>query len=92
MALAVLAIGVVTFGAIGVLLAWLDEVTSLRTGMGPFTSLWDSIEDYILKPLFWVSLLGGWIAILMGIAYGIVLRRGIARSREEKTTHGLGAA
>jgi len=91
-AIAVLLVGVVAFGVAGVFLAWLDEVTPLRTGAGPFTSLVHSIHDYIVKPILWASLLGGWIAILMGITYGIVLRKHMDKSRKQRSARGLGAA
>lgn len=72
-AVATLIAGVVAFGTVGIFLAWLEDVAPIRTGGGPFSSLPNAAKDFILKPLIWAFLLGGWIAVVLGVAYGACL-------------------
>jgi undecaprenyl pyrophosphate phosphatase UppP len=38
--------------------------------MEPYDTFWDSFEDYIFKPFFWITLIGFLPAILVGILFG----------------------
>ena len=42
----------------------------VQEGMEPYDTFWDSFEDYIFKPFFWITLIGLLPAILVGILLG----------------------
>ncbi|WP_157766057.1 hypothetical protein [Aquimarina aggregata] len=42
----------------------------VQEGMEPYDTFWDSFEDYIFKPFFWITLIGFLPAILVGIVFG----------------------
>ncbi len=42
----------------------------VQEGMEASDTFWDSFEDYIFKPFFWITLIGLLPAILVGILFG----------------------
>jgi hypothetical protein len=73
-ALATLVAGVVAFGLANFMLALLDDFTSADFGFGGYYSPWKAFGDLVLNPLFAVvPYLGGWIAVALGVAYGLQL-------------------
>ena len=42
----------------------------VQEGMEPYDTFWDSFEDYIFKPFFWIIVIGIIPAILVGIQFG----------------------
>lgn len=72
-ALATLLAGSVAVGATNALLSWLEHVTAARWGLGPFFSIGHAIDDFVLTPTLAVVIYGGWIAVVLGVAYGIFL-------------------
>ena len=42
----------------------------VQEGMEPSDTFWDSFEDYIFKPFFWILLVGILPSILVGILFG----------------------
>lgn len=42
----------------------------VQEGMEPYDTFWDSFEDYIFKPFFWIMVTGFLPAILVGILFG----------------------
>tara|TARA_R110000868_G_scaffold261995_1_gene520368 strand:+ start:5929 stop:6516 length:588 start_codon:yes stop_codon:yes gene_type:complete len=42
----------------------------MQEGMEPYDTFWDSFEDYIFKPFFWITVIGFLPAILVGILFG----------------------
>ena len=72
-ALATLIAGVVALGVANTFIVWLDDVTAAGLGYGPFYSLEETLKDFVLKPLLSVLIFGGWIALILGVAYGVVL-------------------
>jgi hypothetical protein len=47
----------------------------VQEGMEPYDTFWDSFEDYIFKPFFWITLIGFLPAILVGILFGKWIRK-----------------
>ena len=41
-----------------------------QEGMEPYDTFWDSFEDYIFKPFFWIMAIGIIPAIIVGIQFG----------------------
>jgi hypothetical protein len=74
-AVVTLCAGVIALGVTDILLAWVDGVTSAGWGYGPLRSVAKVFEDYILKPLLTVLVFGGWIAVVLGLAYGVSVYR-----------------
>ncbi|MEL7124568.1 MAG: hypothetical protein AAFO07_34360 [Bacteroidota bacterium] len=42
----------------------------LQEGLEPHDTFWDSFEDYIFKPFFWVVVIGFIPTILVGLLFG----------------------
>src|SRR5688500_8032785 len=72
-ALTTLIAGAVAVGAVNVLLSWVDEVTSAGLGLGPYYSIWASVRAYLINPTAAALIFGGWIAVILGVAYGLQL-------------------
>jgi hypothetical protein len=72
-AVATLTAGVLALGVANVFLVWLDDVTAAGWGYGPFYSVGKTLEDFVLKPLLTVLIFGGWIALILGLVYGVAL-------------------
>jgi hypothetical protein len=72
-AVVTLCAGVIALGVTNILLAWVDGVTSAGWGYGPLKSVAKVFEGYILRPLLTVLAFGGWIAFVLGVAYGASL-------------------
>ena len=72
-AIATFLAGVIGLGIPNIFMAWLEDVTMIRTGMGPFTSLAHSAEDYLLTPFGFGSFFGWWIILFLGVFYGTTL-------------------
>ena len=67
---------------LGVLLGSIPELLAdLRTGS---TGLGAAVFDFVVKPLYWVSLFGLLPAILLGLFFGVVLR-GVLLARGEQS-------
>ena len=47
----------------------------IQEGMEPYDTFWDSFEDYIFKPFFWIMVIGFIPAILVGIQFGKWIKR-----------------
>jgi hypothetical protein len=43
--------------------------------MEPYDTFWDSFEDYIFKPFFWIMIIGIIPAILVGRKFGKWVKR-----------------
>jgi hypothetical protein len=71
-ALSTLVAGAVASGAVNVSLAWLDEATSTSLGLG-YISIWNSIRAYLINPTVAALVFGGWIAVILGVGYGVLL-------------------
>jgi hypothetical protein len=73
-ALATLIAGVIAFGLVNVFLAWFQEAVSVNFGwLGPYFSLWKAVRDFVISPLIVVPYIGGWVASVLGVAYGVHL-------------------
>ena len=72
-AVATLAAGVLALGVANVFLVWLDGATSAGWGLGPLSSVTGAFKGYVFKPLLTVFLFGGWIAVVLGLIYGVSL-------------------
>lgn len=74
-ALTTLAAGAVALGLVNIFLLWLESSTPIRLDFGPYTyvSLSNALRVFVLVPVYWVLLVGGWIAAIFGIVYGAVL-------------------
>ena len=42
----------------------------VQEGMEPYDTFWDSFEDYIFKPFFWIMVIGILPALLIGMLFG----------------------
>ena len=42
----------------------------VQEGMEPYDTFWDSFEDYIFKPFFWIMVIGILPARLVGMLFG----------------------
>jgi hypothetical protein len=47
----------------------------IQEGMEPYDTFWDSFEDYIFKPFFWIMIIGIIPAILVGRKFGKWVKR-----------------
>ena len=59
--------GVFTLFLSAFLLGWTGFV---QEGLEPQDTFWDSFEDYVFKPFFWISAMGIFPAIGVGILFG----------------------
>ncbi len=48
---------------------------SVQAGNEPYDTFWDSFEDYIFKPFFWITFIGVLPAIFVGILFGKWIRK-----------------
>ncbi|AXT53391.1 hypothetical protein D1818_22120 [Aquimarina sp. BL5] len=49
----------------------------MQEGMEPYDTFWDSFEDYIMKPFFWITIVGLLPAILVGVLFGKWIKKSI---------------
>ena len=49
----------------------------IQEGMEPYDTFWNSFEDYIFKPFFWIMIIGIIPAILVGKKFGKWVKRSI---------------
>jgi hypothetical protein len=47
----------------------------VQEGIEPYDTFWDSFEDYIFKPFFWIMVIGFIPSILVGIQFGKWIKR-----------------
>ncbi len=47
----------------------------VQEGMEPYDTFWESFEDYIFKPFFWIMVIGFIPAIIVGIYFGRWIRK-----------------
>ncbi len=59
--------GILTLITTAFLAGWTGFI---QEGMGPHDTFWDSFEDYIYKPFFWIVFMGIIPSIVVGILFG----------------------
>ncbi len=59
--------GILTLIITAFLVGWTGFI---QEGMEPYDTFWDSFEDYIFKPFFWIMVIGIFPAVLVGIQFG----------------------
>ncbi|MFP2996840.1 hypothetical protein ABN763_13060 [Spongiivirga sp. MCCC 1A20706] len=59
--------GILTLIITAFLVGWTGFV---QEGIEPYDRFWDSFEDYVFKPFFWIIVIGTIPAILVGIQFG----------------------
>lgn len=42
----------------------------IQEGIEPHDTFWDSFEDYIFKPFFWITIIGLLPSVLVGVLFG----------------------
>ncbi|WP_298313211.1 hypothetical protein [uncultured Aquimarina sp.] len=52
----------------------------MQEGMEPYDTFWDSFEDYIMKPFFWITIVGLLPAILVGVLFGKWIKKSIKKT------------
>ncbi|MGY5353513.1 hypothetical protein [Wenyingzhuangia sp. IMCC45467] len=66
--------GILTLILTAILVGWTGFV---QEGMEPYDTFWNSFEDYIFKPFFWITLIGIIPAILVGIKFGKWIKKSV---------------